>query len=314
MEPLNCTVRISGDRCEIWTGTQLPGADQQAAARVLGFSPEQVTMNTMFLGGAFGRRASPTADFVAEAVEIAKVSGRFIKMVWTREDDMRSGYYRAAFVHRVRVGLNTEGKPVAWQHKVVGQSIMHQFTLFGAPDKSKPDETSVEGIKDSAYLEGVPNRLVELHFPEGHYHGIAVHESFRSYVAQVAEVSVADGRLRVHRVTCAIDCGLAVNPGGVKAQMEGGIIFGLTAFLYGEISLEKGRVIQGNFHDYKMVRMNEAPRIDVYIVDSNEKMGGAGEPGVPPVAPAVANAIFAATGNRVRKLPLQASDLVKAKR
>jgi isoquinoline 1-oxidoreductase beta subunit len=381
MEPLNCTVRISGDRCEIWTGTQLPGADQQAAARVLGFSPEQVTMNTMFLGGAFGRRASPTADFVAEAVEIAKVSGRFIKMVWTREDDMRSGYYRAAFVHRVRVGLNTEGKPVAWQHKVVGQSIMHQFTLFGAPDKSKPDETSVEGIKDSAYLEGVPNRLVELHspeyavpvlwwrsvgnthtafvmetmidelafaagkdpveyrntvlkskrhlaalnlaaekagwgrpLPEGHYHGIAVHESFRSYVAQVAEVSVADGRLRVHRVTCAIDCGLAVNPGGVKAQMEGGIIFGLTAFLYGEISLEKGRVIQGNFHDYKMVRMNEAPRIDVYIVDSNEKMGGAGEPGVPPVAPAVANAIFAATGNRVRKLPLQASDLVKAKR
>jgi len=379
MEPLNCTVRISGDRCEIWTGTQLPGADQQAAARILGFKPEQVTMNTMFLGGAFGRRASPTADFVGEAVEIAKASGKLIKMVWTREDDMRSGYYRAAFLHRVKAGLNGEGLPVAWQHRIVGQSIMNQFTLFGAPDRSKADETSVEGIKGSPYLEGVSNRLVELHSPEyavpvlwwrsvgnthtafvmetmidelafaagkdpveyrnsilkskrhlaalnlaaekagwgkalpaGHYQGIAVHESFRSYVAQVAEISIVDGRLRVHKVTCAIDCGLAVNPDGVRAQMEGGIIFGLTAFLYGEITLKKGRVKQGNFHDYKMVRMNEAPAVDVYIVDSNEQMGGAGEPGVPPVAPAIANAIFAATGNRVRKLPLQAADLVKS--
>jgi isoquinoline 1-oxidoreductase beta subunit len=166
MEPLNCTVRISGDRCEIWTGTQLPGADQQAAARILGFKPEQVTMHTMFLGGAFGRRACPNADFVGEAVEVAKISGKFIKMIWTREDDMRSGYYRAAFLHRVRAGLDGEGSPVAWQHRIVGQSIMNQFTLFGAPDKSKPDETSVEGIKDSPYLEGVPNRLVDLHSPE----------------------------------------------------------------------------------------------------------------------------------------------------
>jgi isoquinoline 1-oxidoreductase beta subunit len=148
--------------------------------------------------------------------------------------------------------------------------------------------------------------------PAGRYRGIAVHESFGSIVAQAAEISVDEGRLKVHRVVCAIDCGLAVNPEGVRAQMEGCIVFGLTALLYGDITLENGRVKQRNFHDYKIARMNEAPLTEVYIADSTEKMGGAGEPGVPPLAPAVANAIFAATGKRVRRLPLQPSDLVKA--
>jgi isoquinoline 1-oxidoreductase beta subunit len=378
MEPLNCTVKITGNNCEIWTGTQMPGLDQAIAAKILGLTPEQVTVNIPFLGGGFGRRATPTSDFVAEAVHVAKASGKFIKMVWTREDDIRGGYYRPAFLHKVNIGLGPDGLPIAWQHSIVGQSIM-AGTPFEGMIKNGVDPTSVEGVNDSPYLETVANHTVELHSPKlqvpvlwwrsvghthtafvmetlidelataagkdpvayrrsilkskrhlaaldlvveksgwnnplpaGHFRGVAVHESFASYVAQVAEISIVEGHLKVHKVTCAIDCGLAVNPEGVKAQMESGIIFGLTAVLYGEITLDKGRVKQRNYHDYKMVRMNEAPLIEVHIVDSNEKMGGAGEPGVPPLAPAVANALFAATGKRVRRLPLQPSDLKKA--
>ena len=378
MEPLNCTVKISGDSCEIWTGTQAPAFDQAHAASILGCKPEQVKVNTLFLGGGFGRRFSPTSDFVSDAVHIAKASGKFIKSIWTREDDIRGGQYRPAFLHHVNAGLDANGLPVAWQHMIVGQSVM-AGSAFEGVIKDGIDPSSVEGITDSPYLGSIPNYNIELHSPKlpvpvffwrsvgnshtafvmetmidelafaagkdpvayrrnilkgkrqlaalnlvseksnwdkplppGRFRGIAMHESFGSCVAQVAEISINRGHLRVHKVTCAIDCGLAVNPDGVKAQMEGGIIFGLTALLYGEISLEKGRVKQRNFHDYKMVRMNEAPPIEVHIVDSNEKMGGVGEPGVPPLAPAVANAIFRATGKRVRKLPLQSSDLLKA--
>ncbi|SEW44724.1 isoquinoline 1-oxidoreductase, beta subunit [Chitinophaga sp. YR573] len=377
MEPLNCTVKISDDLCEIWTGTQMPGLDQSIAAKILGFKPEQVKVNTLFLGGGFGRRANATSDFVAEAVNVAKASGKFIKLIWTREDDIRGGYYRAAFLHQVHTGLGADGLPIAWQHRIVGQSIQ-EGGPFAASIKNGIDPTSVEGVSDSPYLESIPDHNVELHspklpvtvlwwrsvgnthtafvmetmidelafaagkdpvayrrsllkgkrhlaaldlvakksgwdkpLPQGRFRGVAVHESFGTVVAQVAEISIREGHLRVHKVTCAIDCGLAVNPDGVKAQMESCIIFGLTAVLYGEITLEKGRVKQRNFHDYKMLRMNETPLIEVHIVDSNEKMGGAGEPGVPPVAPAIANAIFSATGKRVRRLPLQSSDLVK---
>jgi isoquinoline 1-oxidoreductase beta subunit len=378
MEPLNCTVKISADVCEIWTGTQMPGLDQSIAAKILGFKPEQIKINTLFLGGGFGRRANATSDFVAEAVNVAKASGKFIKLIWTREDDIRGGYYRAAFLHQVHAGLGANGFPIAWQHRIVGQSIQ-EGGPFAASIKNGIDPTSVEGVSDSPYLESIPDHNVELHspklpvtvlwwrsvgnthtafvmetmidelafaagkdpvayrrsllkgkrhlaaldlvakksgwdkpLPKGRFRGVAVHESFGTVVAQVAEISIREGHLRVHKVTCAIDCGLAVNPDGVKAQMESCIIFGLTAVLYGEITLEKGRVKQRNFHDYKMLRMNETPLIEVHIVDSNEKMGGAGEPGVPPVAPAIANAIFSATGKRVRRLPLQSSDLVKA--
>jgi isoquinoline 1-oxidoreductase beta subunit len=378
MEPLNCTVQLTGNQCEIWTGTQLPGIDQIAAAKVLGWKPEQIKVNTLFLGGGFGRRACPASDFVVEAVNIAKVSGQeTVKLVWSREDDMRGGYYRPAFLHKVKAAINAEGIPVAWKHIIVGQSIM-EGTLFAAGIKDGIDAASVEGVNDSPYLKAVPDHYVGLHSPKnevpvlwwrsvGHTHtaavmetmidelahaagkdplayrqlllkehprhlaalnlaaekagwntplapgrfrGIAVHESFASYVAQVAEISIEDGAIKVHRVVCAIDCGLAVNPDGVRAQIEGGIVYGISGALLGEITLEKGHVKQSNFHDYRISRMHNSPAdIEVHIVNSSEKMGGVGEPGVPPVAPAIANAVFAATGKRLRMLPFDKTDL-----
>lgn len=371
MEPMNCTVQITDDGCEIWAGVQMPMEDRNHAANVLGITPEKVKLNTLFMGGAFGRRSTYDADFVVEAVHIAKQSGKTVKLVWTREDDMKAGYYRAAFMHNVNVGLDKDGFPMAWRHRVVGQSIHEQGTPFSSFMKDGIDGTSVEGARNSRYLESVPHISIELHstknavpvlwwrsvghshiafamesaidelahaagmdpvayrrrllksqrhlaaldlaveksgwgkpLPEGHYQGVAVHESFRSYVAQITEISMEAGRPRIHKVICAIDCGLAVNPDGVVAQMEGGIIFGLSAALYGEITLKNGEVQQGNFDRYQMVRMNEAPQIEVYIVDSEEPMGGAGEPCVPPVAPSLTNAIYAATGQRIRNLPV----------
>jgi isoquinoline 1-oxidoreductase beta subunit len=369
MEPINCTVKISDNKCEIWTGTQMPMVDQAAAAKILGFATEQVDIQTPYLGGGFGRRATPTSDFVTEAVYIAKASGKPVKMVWTREDDMRAAYYRPAFLHRMRIGVDAEGYPIAWKQTIVGQSI-----TAGTPFESKEaiDGSSVEGVNDSPYMKSVADAYIGLHspripvhvlwfrsvghthtgyvmetmiddlahhagidavdyrrhllkdherhlaalnlaaekanwgkpLPKGHFHGVAVHEAFKSFVAQVAEVSVDDkGKVKVHKVVCAIDCGLAVNPDGVRAQMESGIIFGMTMALYGEITLDKGMVQQSNFHDYRIARMYEAPAIEVYIVPSTKEMGGAGEPCVPPAAPAIANAIFAATGKRLRKLP-----------
>jgi isoquinoline 1-oxidoreductase subunit beta len=371
MEPLNATVRISPDKCEIWTGTQFQTMDQQVAARITGLKPEQVEIHTTFLGGGFGRRATPTSDFVGLAVEVAKAAGAPVKTVWTREDDVRGGYYRPAYLHKVRIGLGSDGLPTAWHHTTVGQSILAGTPFEPMMVKNGIDSTSVEGIADSAYLKSVPNFRVDLHSPKpgipvlwwrsvGHSHnafvmesvidelalaagkdpleyrrallkghsrhlaalnlaaerarwgtpvpagrgrGIAVHESFGSYVAQVAEVSVEKGSIRVHRVVCAIDCGVAVNPEAVRAQMESGIAFGLGAALHSKLSFKDGRVQQSNFHDYQVLRLDEMPVIEVYIVPSTEKMGGVGEPGVPPIAPAVANAVAALTGQRLRELP-----------
>jgi len=372
MEPMNCTARVGPDSCEIWAGTQFQTGDQAAAARITGLKPEQVKLHTTFLGGGFGRRANPTSDFSSEAVHVAKASGMPVKVVWTREDDMRGGYYRPMWAHRLSVGLAPDGMPVAWRQQIVGQSIL-DGTPFAAMIKEGVDETSVEGVKDSPYVEATPHHHVGLHStknivpvlwwrsvghthtayvmetmvdelaaaagqppadyrrrlyetaksprhrgvmelalakagaapPAGQHRGLAVHESFGSYVAEIADVSVENGRIRVHRVVAAIDCGICINPAGVKAQIESGIVFGLSAAFYGEIGIQNGRVQQSNFHDYPIVRMNEMPTIEVYIVDSTEKSGGVGEPGTPPIAPAVANAVFAATGKRLRSLPLR---------
>jgi isoquinoline 1-oxidoreductase beta subunit len=350
----------------------MPMLDQGAAAKILGMKPEQVNVHTVFLGGGFGRRACPSSDFVAEAVHIAKASGKFIKMVWTREDDIRGGYYRSAFLHRVKIGIGADGMPLAWQHTIVGQSLI-AGTPFEAMIKNGIDSTSVEGVVDSPYLDAIPDHYIGLHspkegmpvlwlrsvgnthtavvmetlvdelahaagkdpvdyrrvllknhprhlaalnlaaekagwgapLPKGRFRGIAVHEAFLSFVAQVAEISITEtGGIKVHRVVCAIDCGLAVNPDGVRAQMESGINYGISIALLGAITVKNGVVQQSNFHDYRVARMNDTPPIiDVHIADSTEKMGGAGECGVPPIAPAIANALFAATGKRYRQLP-----------
>jgi isoquinoline 1-oxidoreductase beta subunit len=376
MEPMNCTVRISEGACEIWTGTQFQTGDQSAAAAIAGLKPEQVKVHTMFLGGGFGRRATATNDFVAEAVYVAKAARVPVKVLWTREDDMRGGYYRPMWVHRLRLGLSADGTPVAWRQTVVGQSIM-EGTPFAMMIKDGVDGTSVEGAADSPYVKATPNHRVDLHsprnavpvlwwrsvghthtafvmetavdelaraagqdplayrqrllrdhprhlgalnlaaekagwgkpLPAGRFQGLAVHESFGSFVAQVAEVSVTGGRVRVHRVVSAIDCGVCVNPTGVEAQIASAVAFGLTAALHGEITLKDGRVQQSNFHDYPILRLNEMPRVEVHVVPSTEASGGAGEPGVPPIAPAVANAVFAATGKRLRRLPFRTADL-----
>ncbi|MET4731301.1 isoquinoline 1-oxidoreductase beta subunit [Lysobacter enzymogenes] len=379
MEPLNCTVKIGADRCEIWTGTQFQTMDQGVAAKITGLAPEQVQIHTTFLGGGFGRRATPSSDFVSEAVHVAKAAGKPVKTVWSREDDVRGGYYRPMYLQRARIGLDAQGRPVAWKHVMVGQSIIMGSPFEKALVKNGIDSTSVEGVADSPYLQDIGDRFVELHSPQtgipvlwwrsvghsynafvmeslideaahaagrdpveyrrsllgahprhlaalnlvaekagwgaklpaGRARGVAVHESFGSYIAQVAEVSLLDApgggkRIRVHRFVCAIDCGLAVNPDGVRAQMESGINFGLGAALYSELTFKDGRVQQSNYHDYRVLRLDEAPAIEVHIVASAEKMGGAGEPGTAPVAAAVANAVFALSGQRLRELPLRA--------
>jgi isoquinoline 1-oxidoreductase beta subunit len=379
METLNCLVDLRADRCEIWTGTQSQSFDRDAAAKIAGLKPEQVQIHNAFLGGGFGRRGNPQSDFVSEAVRVAKEVRKPVKVIWTREDDIKGGYYRPFWYDRFAAGLDASGNPVAWSHTVVGQSIIVGSPFEGAMlDEHGVDATSVEGAADIPYE--IPNILVDLHSPKGgvpvqwwrsvgHSHtafvvesfidelahasgkdpfelrrsllakhprhkavlelaaqkadwtkplgkgigrGTALHESFESIVAQVAEVSVnTAGRVKVHKVVCAIDCGMVVNPEIVKNQMESGIVFGLSAALHGAITLKDGRVEQSNFNDYPILRMYEMPKVEVFIVPSQEPLGGVGEPGVPPIAPAVGNAIFSATGKRIRRLPILAEELKK---
>ncbi len=371
MEPLDCVIRLAQGRCEVWAGSQIQTLDQAVVAQTLGLKPEQVEVHTLLAGGSFGRRATPVADVAAEAASIVKaIAGRApVKLTWTREDDLRGGRYRPLFVHRLRGGLDSSGRIVAWQQRIVGQSLL-KGTPFEGMMKGGLDPSSIEGASTMPYA--LPNLSVELHttdvgvptlwwrsvghthtafttetfidelahaagrdpyelrrellknhprhlgvlelaaekagwgrpLPAGRARGIAVHESFASFVAQVAEVSLRDDGLpRVERVVCAVDCGVTINPDVVRAQLEGGIGFGLGAALFGEITLAQGRVVQSNFHDYRPLRIDEMPRVEVHVVPSSEPPTGVGEPGVPPIAPAVANALFHLTGERVRKLP-----------
>jgi isoquinoline 1-oxidoreductase beta subunit len=370
MEPLNCTVEMRGDEAEIWVGSQFQGVDRGAAAKALGIPEEKVTLHTMLAGGGFGRRANPASDFVVEACEIARRAKVPVKLVWTREDDMRGGFYRPAFVHQVEVGLDANGVIAAWNHRLAGPSILAGTPFEPMMVKDGIDPTSVEGVADTPYA--IPNLQVTLHtidagvpvlwwrsvghshsafvmetmmdelaaaagkdpvefrrallaskprvknvlevaaakagwgspLPKGRARGIAVHESFGSVCAQVAEVSLDNGAPRVHRIVAAFDCGLAVNPLGVEAQVQSAIAFGLGAALFSEITLEGGRVKQSNFHDYRVLRFSEMPAIEVHLTGGGDKPTGVGEPGTPPVAPAVANALFALTGKRARRLPL----------
>ncbi len=384
MEPLNCVVRIGEGECELWYGAQFQSIDQPSVAALLGLPPEKVKLNMLYAGGSFGRRASKDADYVLEAVQIAKAakSRAPIKMVWLREDDMKAGYYRPAFHHTLEASLGEDGRPTAWRHRLVGQSIIAGTAFAGMMIKDGVDAVSVEGAANLPY--GIPAKRVELHTPTdisvpvlwwrsvGSTHtaystetfidelagaanqdpvayrlalldkhprhagvlklaaekagwgqplpagaagtrrgrGIAVHESFGSYVAEVAEVTVnADGSFSVDRVVCAVDCGIVVNPDIVRAQAEGGVGFALSAVLHGAITLKDGAVEQSNFHDYAPIRITEMPKVEVHIVPSAEKPTGIGEPGVPPLAPALANALAAATGKRVRSLPIRTEEL-----
>lgn len=397
MEPGNCTAHVTDTGCDIWAPTQGPGLAQQLAAEITGFAPEHVRVHTTFIGGGFGRRLYQ--DFVVEAVHVAKLLKIPVKVMWTREDDMRHDFYRPASVHHVKAALDANGEVTAWAQVVATQSVVGQvmgewlraIVPQWIPDTVKQlsgvlvsglfkslgqDPTATEGVEDMGYaipalhvafayqeqpipvgfwrsvghsytgfvvesfidelahaagkdplafrrglLKGNPKTLAVLDLaaqkadwgtplPAGIFRGIAVHTAFGSCVAQVAEVSIgADHSIKVHRVVCAIDCGLVVNPEGVEAQMQGGIVFALSAAFYGEITIAGGSVQQGNFNDYAVLRMSDMPRIDVHVVPSAADPSGAGEPAVPPLAAAVANAVFAATGQRLRSLPLKLSTI-----
>jgi len=373
MEPMNCTVHVRNDGCEIWVGNQALARAQAAAAKITGLPLDKVVVHNHLIGGGFGRRLE--VDGVIRAVEIAKQIDGPVKVVWTREEDMQHDMYRPCFFDRLAAGLDEKGMPVAWSHRFAGSSVIARWLPPGFNNGLDPDTTEgaidlsyalpnmhveylrveppgiptafwrsvgpshnvfvVESFMDElaatakqdavayrrALLDKTPRAKAVLELaaqkagwgqplPARVGRGVSVQFAFATYLAQVAEVEVSkDGAVRVRRVVCAVDCGTVVNPDTVRAQIESAIIFGITAALHGEITLKDGRVEQANFDSYQILRINEAPAIEVHIVQSVEPPGGMGEAGTSAIVPAVTNAIFVATGKRLRKLPMDAAAL-----
>lgn len=354
MEPMNCTAWVHDNICEIWTGTQNPLGFAAEVANALEMDLENVHLNNAYLGGGFGRRAFP--DYTIQAAKIAAEVAYPIKLIWSREEDMRHDHYRQASISRFTAGLDGDGKVTAWINQYVDKydpveapyppyDIDNQYIHYAESGTHVPwgfwrsvdhslhafftesfiDEVAIAAGEDPYQyrhnmLAGQPRiqKVLDLAaeksnwdqpLPENWGRGIAVHKSFGTIVAQVVEVEVVAGQVLPRRVTCAVDAGFAMHPDGMKSQMESGIIYGLTAALYSDISIRHGAVAQSNFHDYEMLRMNESPEIETYIINSGEKIGGAGEPGTPAIAPALVNAIYNATGKRIRELPVKMHDL-----
>ncbi|ROT98304.1 xanthine dehydrogenase family protein molybdopterin-binding subunit [Marinobacter sp. R17] len=391
MEPMNATARVNENGIEVWAPTQAPDLGRIAAARVTDFSPDEVTIHTTWIGGGFGRRL--TQDYIEEVAAIAFQVRRPVKLLWSREDDMRHDVYRPAMLHRLSATLSDE-QLTGWDHQIVGPQVLNWYARNAAAaqfpwapkflyDSLARVGVMAEGIatpKDTSAIEGAveypyaaPNvRVRHTHVdagipisywrsvghshngfvvetfmdeiahslgrdsyafrrdllkqkpgdlavldraaklgdwsrpvPEGRARGIAIHRSFGTLVAQVVEAGIEGGAIRVYRVACVVDCGQVVNPDVVRMQMESGIMFGLTAALYGEIEFEQGAVKQGNFDDYRLLSMYDLPEMTIDIIDSEALPTGVGEPGVPPVMPALGNALFALTGKRQRSMPFK---------
>lgn len=376
MEPMNCAVHVRRDGCDIWAPTQNQTGALGTAAKITGLKPEQITVHTTFLGGGFGRRFEQ--DFLEEALLLSVSTGKPVKLVWTREEDIRNDFYRPMNATRIRAALDADGQAAAWSHTIVCPSIFSR--VFPQMMKQGIDNAAVEGVENMEYeVRNIHVEYVRIDTPvpvgfwrsvgsshnaftvesfvdelahaagkdplefrlnllkkhpraarvlqaaadkagwgtppaRGRARGIACHFSFGSYVAEIAEVSVDDktGAVTVHKVTCAVDCGSVVNPAIVSAQMIGGITMGLSAALKEKVEIANGGIKSENFADYGLLRMSEAPEVEVHIVQSHEALGGIGEPGVPPAAPAVANAVFVATGARVRRLPMTPETVLAA--
>lgn len=393
MEPMNCSAHVTQNRVDIWTSTQAPDVAAVAVAKVTDVELSDIHIHNQFIGGGFGRRLSQ--DFVAEAAEISAKTGEIIKLVWSREDDIKHDLYRPASLHRINVNLDRKGMPLTWEHQIIAPNIMDWYIWDASPAMfpwspkfmyktlgnvglltagtpvTPADTSAYEGADDIPYQfpaievrhskadAGIPvsywrsvghshtafaveSMISEIAHQAGEdevlfrkrylqnaprtlgvlekvveigrwgnpsrsdvFQGIAAHKSFGSYVAELVELSIHNNEIKLEKVFCVIDCGQVVNPDIVKMQMESCIIFGATAALFGEITFKDGRVEQGNFHDYPMMRLNQCPNIEVVIIDSNEKPTGVGEPGLPPLAPAIASALYRATNKRFREMPFR---------